>query len=61
MEINKRCVILLTTKEEVIQNFKDTLSNKFNVYYVKSPEEVFTTFEETTKSFSFFARRISER
>ena len=61
MEINKRSVILLATKEEVIQNFKDTLSSKFNVYYVKSPEEVFATFEETTKSFSLIFVDIDDK
>ena len=61
MEINKRSVILLAIKEEVIQNFKDTLSNKFNVYYVKSPEEVFATFEETTKSFSLIFVDIDDK
>lgn len=61
MEINKKSVILLATNEQIINNFKETLGTKFNVYYTKSPEEVFSTFEENTKVFSLIFVDIDDK
>ena len=61
MEINKKSVILLSNNEEVIENFKATLASKFNVYYVKSGNGIFFTFEETTKTFSLIFADLDDR
>ena len=61
MELIKKNVILLAISDAVISEFKEKLSDKYNIFYVKSVEELFSTFEETTKMFSLIFVDIDDK